>query len=147
MVDSLNREIGITVNEGKYLKLIYRKQREDLGIVSTTTIAKSVEVRPSTVTEMFQKLARKGLLKHRRYHGIILTKKGVVEARRLLRKHRLLEVLFSNFLNYDAQKACEEASKLDHYVSEGLANTICKTYGHPETCPCNKPIFSDGCSK
>ncbi len=129
------------MNEGKYLKLIYRKQHEEFSRVKTTLIAKSVRVRPATVTETLQKLAEKKLLKYTRYHGVRLTKKGVTEARKLLRKHRLLEVLFVKVLNYDVQMACDEASKLDYHASEDLVNTICRTYGHPETCPCNKAIF------
>ena len=132
--------------EGKYLKLIYRKQCEESSRVRTTLIARSAGVRPATVTEMLQKLAEKGLLKYIRYHGVRLTEKGIAEARKLLRKHRLLEVLFVRSLNYDAKSACEEASKLDYYASKDLVTTICRTYGHPETCPCNKVIFSDkGC--
>ena len=145
---ALNAGSKITANEGKYLKFIYRKQHEEFSRVRTTTIADFVRVRPATVTEMLQKLAEKGLLEYRRYHGAWLTEKGIVEARKLLRKHRLLEVLFVRFLNYDVENACKEASKLDHYVSEGLVNTICRTYGHPETCPCNKAIFSgEECGK
>ena len=140
---ALNAETKITMNEGRYLKFIYRKQHEEFSRVRTTTIAKSIRVQPATVTEMLQKLAKKGLLKYKRYYGAGLTEKGVVEARKILRKHRLLEVLFVRFLNYDAQNACEEASKLDHHVSKDLVNAICRTYRHPETCPCNKAIFSN----
>jgi len=138
----LNAESKITVNEGKYLKLIYRKQHEEFSRIKTTLIAKSVRVRPATVTEMLQKLAEKNLLKYTRYHGVRLTEKGAAEARKLLRKHRLLEVLFVKFLNYDIQKACDEASKLDYHASEDLVNAICRTYRHPKNCPCNKDIFS-----
>jgi len=138
----LNAESKMTVNEGKYLKLIYRKQREEFSRVKTTLIAKSVRVRPATVTEMLQKLAEKNLIKYTRYHGVRLTKKGADEARKLLRKHRLLEVLFVKFLNYDIQKACDEASKLDYHASEDLVNAICQIYRHPKNCPCNKTIFS-----
>jgi DtxR family Mn-dependent transcriptional regulator len=138
----LNAESRITLNEGKYLKLIYRKQREEFSTVKTTLIAKSVRVRPATVTEMLQKLAAKNLLKYARYRGVRLTEKGVAEARKLLRKHRLLEVLFVSILDYDVKKACDEASKLDYHASEDLVNDICRTYRHPETCPCNRAIFS-----
>jgi len=144
MVNGLNTEPKITVNEGRYLTFIYRKQQEELCRVRTTVLAKAIGVRPATVTEVLQRLAERGLLKYTRYHGIGLTEEGIVEAQRLLRKHRLLEVLFVRALNYDVQKACDEASKLDHYASENLVNNICRTYGHPETCPCNKTIFSDG---
>ena len=140
---ALNAETKITVSEGKYLKFIYRRQHEEFSRVRTTTISSFMRVQPATVTEMLQKLAEKELLKYMRYHGVELTEKGILEARKLLRKHRLLEALFVKFLNYDAQDACEEASKLDHHVSEALANTICRTYGHPETCPCNKGISRD----
>jgi DtxR family Mn-dependent transcriptional regulator len=138
----LSTESRITVNEGKYLKLIYRKQHEESSKIKTTLIAKFFRVRPATVTETLQKLADKNLLRYTRYHGVRLTEKGVAEARKLLRKHRLLEVLFVSFLGYDVQNACDEASKLDYHASEYLVDNICRTYGHPETCPCNKVIFS-----
>jgi len=138
----LDAETGITVKEGKYLKLIYRKQHEEFSRVQTTVVAKSVRVRPATVTEMLQKLAEKGLLRYKRYRGVELTEKGFAEAQKLLRKHRLLETLFVRSLKYDVEKACDEASKLDHYASEDLVNAVCRTYDHPETCPCKKIIFS-----
>ncbi len=139
----LSAESKVTANEGKYLKLIYRKQHEEFSKVRTTLIAKTVRVQPATVTEMLQKLAEKGLLRYKRYYGVELTEEGIVEAKKLLRKHRLLETLFVNALCYEAQKACEEASKLDHYASEEFVNTICQNYEHPDTCPCNKTIFTD----
>ena len=139
----MSGKLRITVNEAKYLKLIYRQQYEKLCKVKTTLLARSVGVRPATVTEMLQRLAEKGLVKYTRYHGVKLTEKGVNEARKLLRKHRLLEVLFVRFLDYNVQKACVEASKLDYYASENLVNTICRTYGHPKNCPCNKAVFCD----
>ena len=103
----MSSKLRITLNEGKYLKLIYRQQYEGFCKVKTTLIAKCVGVRPATVTEMLQKLAEKGLVKYTRYHGVRLTEKGADEARKLLRKHRLLEVLFVRFLNYDVQRACD----------------------------------------
>lgn len=136
----MSAEPGITVNEGKYLKFIYRKQHEEFGRVRTTVMAGSVGVRPATVTEMLQKLAEKGLLKYIRYHGVELTEKGLLEARRLLRKHRLLEILLVNFVGHNVQEACQEASRFDYYTSRNLIDKICKAYGHPRTCPCGNPI-------
>lgn len=135
--------MSITTNEGRYLKFIYRRQVEEGDRVGTTGLAESFKVRPATVTEALQKMASKGLLKYTRYHGVELTEEGIARAQKLLRKHRLLEVLFVNFLKYDARRACDEASRLDHHASEVLVNTICQTYGHPETCPCGKAIFRD----
>ena len=139
----MQSDLGVTVNEGKYLKFIYRKQREEFCRVGTMVIARSFGVKPATVTEMLQKLSERGLLRYVRYRGANLTEKGIIEAEKLLRKHRILETLFVRFLNYHSQKACEEASELDYHISEKLANAICQAYGHPEVCPCDKPIFKD----
>lgn len=141
-------ELKVTENEARYLKLIYRKQYEAPGKIRTTAVAKSLGVRPATVTEVIQNLSEKNLLRYRRYYGVELTKEGIAEARKLLRKHRILEVLFTDLLNYDAQNACKEASKLDYHFSRALINAICRAYGHPEICPCERAIFSDSkCKK
>ena len=139
----MGTELSVTENEARYLKLIYRAQCEESSKVRTTAVAKSLRVRPATVTEVIQNLSEKNLLRHRRYHGVELTKEGIAEVRKLLRKHRILEILFTNLLKYDAQKACNEASKLDYHASRDLINAICRFYAHPEICPCAKTIFSD----
>ena len=139
----MKANLEITVNEGRYLKFLYRKQQEETSQIGTTDLAEAFRVQPATVTEMLQKLSEKGLLRYARYHGADLTEEGIIEAEKLLRKHRLLEVLFVRFLNYSSQEACEEATELDHHVSEKLANAICQANGHTEVCPCGKPIFKD----
>ncbi|MGB9521752.1 MAG: metal-dependent transcriptional regulator [Anaerolineales bacterium] len=133
----------MTETETKYLMLIYRKQVEGSSDVSTTSIAKIFKVRPATVTEVLRNLSKKRLLVHRPYRGVELTEEGKREARKLLRKHRILEVLFADLLKYDPKSACKEASKLDYHASMELINTICRTYGHPTSCPCKKTIFTD----
>jgi DtxR family Mn-dependent transcriptional regulator len=123
--------------------MIYREQHEGSREIRTTTIAKSLGVRPATVTGVLENLSKKKLIRHRPYRGIELTKDGVAEAQKLLRKHRILEVLLVDILGYGTQRACDEASKLDYYASRDLINGICRAYEHPEVCPCGKTIFRD----
>ncbi len=139
----MSEEVGITPTEGNYLKFIYRKQVEEGRKVGTKMLADFFKVHPATVTEMLQKLDERGLLRYERYYGVEFTDEGIHVAQKMLRKHRLLEVLFVNFLKCDVESACKEASKLDYYLSENITNRICRMYGHPETCPCNKTIFRD----
>ncbi|MGQ9788073.1 MAG: metal-dependent transcriptional regulator [Candidatus Hadarchaeaceae archaeon] len=136
-------EFASTEKETKYLMLIYRWQIEGPTEFRTTDIARFFKVRPATVTEMLQNLARKKLIVHRPYHGVELTVKGIKEARKLLRKHRILEVFFFDFLKYNVRRSCLEASKIDYHASTSLINDICRFYGHPRTCPCKKDIFID----
>lgn len=140
---SLSVKISLTLKEGKYLTFMYRRQVEEDKKATTTTLAKSFKVNPATVTETLQKLAKKKLVDYTRYYGAKLTERGIIEAQKLLRKHRILEVLFVKLLNFDAESACEEAAKIDHYCSIDLINAICQTYEHPDTCPCSKKIFRD----
>jgi DtxR family Mn-dependent transcriptional regulator len=136
-------KVTVTENEARYLKLIYRKQVEDGSLVGTTDLAKWLRVRPATATEVIQNLSRKNMLKYRPYHGVELTGKGIREARKLLRKHRILERFFFDFLKYDVRRSCAEASKIDYHASMDFINDICRAYGHPDQCPCQKTIFSD----
>ena len=136
-------DLVATQTEGEYLKFLYRKQIEEGEKLRTSALATNFAVHSATVTETLQKLANKGLVKYTPYYGAEFTEEGLAEARRLLRKHRILEVLFVRLLNYDAVKACEEASTLDYYCSEDLINTICQTYNHPKKCPCNRIIVKN----
>jgi DtxR family Mn-dependent transcriptional regulator len=136
----LSTDLVVTPSEGVYLKLLYRRQIEEGKKLRTSILARTFDVHSATVTEVLKKLANKGLIEYTPYYGAEFTEEGIAEAQRLLRKHRLLEVLLVRLLNYDAGKACEEASKLDYYCSEHLINTISQTYGHPSICPCNKLI-------
>jgi DtxR family Mn-dependent transcriptional regulator len=43
-------------------------------------------------------------------------------------------------LHYDWAESHDEACKLEHAVSDTLANSIEKTLGNPETCPHGNPI-------
>lgn len=133
----------LTETEVRYLKEIYRRRCEDFQSVRTSQLAESLDVAPATVTEVIQNLSRKNLLKYRRYCEIELTRVGIREARRLLRKHRLLEVLFTNQLGCDVPTACREASKLDYKISMKIINAICRLNDHPTVCPCGREIFED----
>lgn len=133
----------LTERESKYLKLIYRKQYESSEKIKTSTIAKILNVKPATVTETLKNLGNKNILVHESYHGVKLTQLGISKAHKLLRKHRLLELLFKDKLGYNPQESCEEASKIDYHISEKLTRSICRSYNHPDTCPCDKEIYSD----
>ena len=97
-----------------------------------------IRVKPSSVTEMIQKLVLMGLVKHDPYHRIKLTEKGKKMAVKIVRKHGLLEKLLVDFAGLEATLACDEASRLKLLLSDYAA-----IYNHPKICPCRKPIYVD----
>ena len=136
----MNAEVNVTRKEAQYLAILYRQQIEERNTVSTTILANTLNVKPATVTEWFQKLAEKRLVEYRPYYGVKLTQKERVQAEHLLRKHRLLETLYVKLFRYSPALACQEASRIDYYCSDAVTDSICTTYDHPVECPCHKTI-------
>jgi DtxR family Mn-dependent transcriptional regulator len=56
--------------------------------------------------------------------GLELTDAGRVLGERVARKHRVLECFFSEMLGMDADRASEEACKLEHEVSDEAINRL-----------------------
>ena len=81
-----------------YLKAVYGLAKNG-ELVSTTEISQKLEVAPASVTEMLKKLSQDGYIKYSPYHGSTLTEKGLQQAKRVTRKHRLLETFLSDVLH------------------------------------------------
>lgn len=130
--DRKKHEITESIEE--YTEGIYRLQ-EEVESVSTNDIAKYMCVQPASVTTMLKKLVELGLAEHTPYQGVHLTPKGEDLSIRLLRKHRLLERMLVDFLELPWEDVHDLACKLEHYISEDVADNISKALGHPKTCP------------
>lgn len=129
-----------TLAEENYLKAIFHLENENLGEVSTNAIAESMETKPSSVTDMVQKLAEKKLLVYKRYKGAQLTEKGRKVAANVIRKHRLWEVFLVEKLNFHWDEVHEIAEQLEHIQSEELITRLDKFLGSPDFDPHGDPI-------
>lgn len=132
----------ITNTMKTYLKTIFLMEEKGER-VKTIKLARELQIKPASVTEMIQKIASLGLVRHKPYYGIELTEEGERLVIGILRRHRLLEKLLVDFAGLDISSACTEASKLELLLSEHAANSICTAFNHPTTCPCGKPIYRD----
>lgn len=120
-----------------YLKEIYDLGGRE-GRVSTGLLAKRLNLAPASATEMTNKLANAGFVTVEPYHGAQLTTKGTARAESLWRKHRLLEVFLHTKLN--VPNYYEEAHKLEHALSDDVADKLDAFLGHPDKNPDGKPI-------
>lgn len=99
----------------EYLETIYALEKKE-GKARTGMIAKELNVKPPSVTEMLQKLQQQGLVKYETYIGVKLTSSGKKIAENLRKKH----ILFENFLEIigvDKELAEIDACQIEHYVS------------------------------
>lgn len=118
----------------EYLRAIY-EFNEKGNLAKNTDLAKRLDVAPSSVTQMIQKLAGEGLVVYQPYRGTMLTGKGDAIARKVVRKHRLLKRFLHNFLGLGRNKAHDEADRLEHGLSNEAAAALCKALDQPVISP------------
>ena len=105
--------------EENYIKAIYQLTISKSS-ASTNDIAKSLETKASSVTDMLKKLKEKKLVNYEKYKGVKLTKPGIKLALMLIRKHRLWETFLVEKLNFDWHEIHEMAEELEHINSDEL---------------------------
>ena len=132
MADSLTTQHRSS-SVGDYLKAIWEISRS--GAASTKEVANRLSVSSASVTNMFGRLQEMGLVRYERYRGASLTRRGLVEALRLVRRHRLIETFLLEHLGYSWQDVHEEAERLEHAVSDRFTERLAKLLGHPNRDP------------
>ena len=94
----------------------------------------------STVSERIQALKKANFIKLNKGEGIVLSKNGLVLARQLTYKHRLIEVFLHKTLGIDAKKVHVEAHKLEHAFSDVVIARLAKFLGNPKQDPHGEKI-------
>ncbi len=74
-----------------------------------------------------------------------LTATGEAEAREVVRRHRLAEVLFYQVLELPMDATEAEACQLEHVLSPQATAAVCSFLGHPPVCPHGRPIPPGEC--
>jgi len=79
---------------------------------------------------------------------IALSGEGRTLAERLVRRHRLAEVLFSTVLDVaDDRTVNRTACVMEHVLSSSVTESVCSFLGHPKFCPHGKPIPAGACCR
>jgi DtxR family Mn-dependent transcriptional regulator len=122
-----------------YLKAIHRLGGAE-QLVSPVDIAERLQVKASSVTGMLKRLAEAGLIEYEPGRGARLSPQGLLEARRVVRRHRLLELFLNRVLGLDWSEIDAEAEALEHAISPRLEQAIAKYLGEPDEDPHGHPI-------
>jgi len=130
----------MTYSEENYLKVIYHLSLNHSKGVNTNSIANVMESKPSSVTDMVQKLAEKELVIYKKYQGVSLTEKGKFTALMIVRKHRMWEVFLVETLDFSWDEVHDVAEQLEHIKSEKLINKLEEFLGFPTEDPHGDPI-------
>jgi len=117
-----------------YLKTIHRLGGAE-GVVSPNDIADKLRVRAPSVTGMLKRLSDSGWISYEPGRGARLTNKGVTAARRVIRRHRLVELFLTRVLGLDWSEVDAEAEALEHAISPRLEQALARHLGEPAEDP------------
>jgi DtxR family Mn-dependent transcriptional regulator len=92
---------------------------------------------------MLKRLEREGLIRRGEHKEALLTRKGRARAERVVRKHRIIERLLTDFMGYTAAEAHVHADELGDTFSEEMIERVAERLGNPERCPHGWPVDPD----
>lgn len=98
-----------------YLERIY-KLIDEKGYARVSDIAEGLEVHPSSVTKMIQKLDKDEYLIYEKYRGLVLTAKGKKMGKRLMARHQLLEE-FLEMIGVQEENIYKDVEGIEHHLS------------------------------
>jgi DtxR family Mn-dependent transcriptional regulator len=132
--------LDLSQTEENYLKAIFSLSVSASKAISTNSIAKKIETKASSVTDMVKRLADKKLVDYKKYQGVSLTLKGKNIAVKVIRKHRLWEVFLVKHLDFSWDEVHEVAEQLEHVKSVKLTKHLDAFLEHPTHDPHGDPI-------
>jgi DtxR family Mn-dependent transcriptional regulator len=92
---------------------------------------------------MLKRLEGEGLIERGEQKEAILTETGRARAEKVVRKHRIIERLLTDFMGYTAAEAHVHADELGDTFSDDMVERIDDKLGHPERCPHGWPVDPD----
>ncbi|MCS7152537.1 MAG: metal-dependent transcriptional regulator [Bacteroidia bacterium] len=123
-----------TPAEENYLKALWHLGGAEKE-VSLQALAQKIGATPGAITDMVKRLAEKGYIHYRPYHGAELTEKGANIALRVIRRHRIWETFVSQRLGYTGEKIHALAEDLEHLCDDEFIERLYVYLGRPALDP------------
>src|ERR671921_1004007 len=120
----------------------YRPLADGLPTVAVR-VAEMLGVSRASAGEMLKRLESDGLIERGEHKEALLTPKGRTRAEKVVRKHRLIERMLTDFMGYTAAEAHVYADELGDTFTDDMVERIDEKLGHPERCPHGWPVDPD----
>ncbi len=113
----------ITSGLEDYIELIYNNISKGKDI-KAIDIANKFNISRASVSEALIRLADKNLIIYEGRKGIKITDEGIVEAKKIIKKHNILTVFFNEILGANFDFANKNACKIEHVIDSELIDKI-----------------------
>jgi len=127
----------------EYLETLWISEENGEKLAHLTWVANHLGIAAPSALEMLRKLEKEGLVVYKARQGIELTDKGREVARRIIRAHRLTEVLMKKTLKMNIQE--QTVCGMEHHMDEEFMDALCMLLDHPAKCPHGHPIPKGKC--
>jgi len=106
-------------------------------------VAEMLGVSRASAGEMLKRLEADGLVERGEHKEAILTESGRARAEKVVRKHRIIERLLTDFMGYTAAEAHVHADELGDTFSDDMVARMEEKLGYPDRCPHGWPVDTD----
>jgi DtxR family Mn-dependent transcriptional regulator len=106
-------------------------------------VAEMLGVSRASAGEMLKRLEAEGLVERGEHKEAILTAAGRHRAEQVVRKHRLIERLLTDFMGYTGAEAHERADQLGDTFTDEMIERIARQLGNPDRCPHGWPVDTE----
>jgi DtxR family Mn-dependent transcriptional regulator len=106
-------------------------------------VAEMLGVSRASAGEMLKRLETEGLIERGERKEALLTERGRARAERVVRKHRIIERLLTDFMGYTGAEAHARADELGDTFDDEMIERIDERLGHPDRCPHGWPVDPD----
>jgi DtxR family Mn-dependent transcriptional regulator len=103
-------------------------------------VAEMLGVSRASAGEMLKRLESEGLVERGENKEALLTATGRARAERVVRKHRIIERLLTDFMGYTAAEAHVHADELGDTFTDDMVERISVKLGNPDRCPHGWPV-------
>jgi DtxR family Mn-dependent transcriptional regulator len=117
----------------------YRPQETGLPTLSAR-VAEMLGVSRASAGEMLKRLEADGLVERGEHKEAILTPSGRERAEHVVRKHRIIERMLTDFMGYTAAESHVHADELGDTFTDDMIERIDARLGHPQRCPHGWPV-------
>jgi len=142
------RAPGHSIDE--YLETIYflafpiGEYRPSTGSTAIAArVAEMLGVSRASAGEMLKRLEAEGLVERGEQKEAILTPEGAARAKRVVRKHRIIERFLTDFMGYTAAESHVHADELGETFTDEMVERINERLGRPDRCPHGWPVDTE----
>lgn len=121
----------------------YRPMTSGSPATLATRVAEMLGVSRASAGEMLKRLEAEGLIERGTQKEALLTETGRARAEKVVRKHRIIERLLTDFMGYTAAESHVHADELGDTFTEDMIERIAERLGNPERCPHGWPVNTE----